>query len=44
MTIKELKIKLETIDEMGDNQIKALASALLDLVEILEEKRQIGFK
>lgn len=38
-----LKVKLETIQDIGDNQIEALATAMLDLLEILDEKEVIGF-
>lgn len=44
MTLEILKAKLETVEEIGDSQVKTLAGILLDYIELNEEKKELGFK
>ena len=42
--IEKLRIRVQAIADMGDKQIEALALSLIDLINVVEDKKQIGFK
>ncbi len=41
---EELKIRIQTIEDMGDSHIQAIAKVLHDIVSLIEEKKEMGFK
>ena len=44
MTLEIIKAKLDTIEDMADSQLAALAKIVRDYIELNEEKKEIGFK
>lgn len=40
--LDKIKIKFQTIADMGDKQVEAVALAMLEFIELLD-KKEIGF-